>query len=199
MSTATAASPWTKKATSSEGGDLELPPGGTYPGCLVAMIDLGTHEEEFNHQKKEVQKIYLVWELCGEYDTRGETFKVGKDFTFSLNAKSKLRPFLEGWLGRKFADNEDVNLMSFMTMNGVVNVTEGQTSNGRKYVDVASVTKPMKGLAVPDRTVEPLCWGFADWDPKVEPPIPDWVPFLYGKPVAGKIKSSKEWASLIPF
>jgi hypothetical protein len=199
MSTATTVNPWKKKVTSGEGGDFELPPGGSYPGCLVGLIDIGTHENSYQGKTSEVHKILLVFELTGEFDTRGDTFKVMKDFTFSLNSKAKLRAFLEGWEGRKFADDEEIDLSSFVLRNGVVNLNEGTSNAGRKYVDLVSVTRPFKGLIVPDRTVEPVVFSLDGWDPKREPPIPDWVPFNYGRKVADEIKGSKEWPLLVPF
>ncbi len=199
MSTATAINPWAKKATSGDGGDFEMPPGGTYPAVCVGLIDMGTHDNTYNGKISEQHKILLVWELTAEFDSKGETFKVLKDFTFSLNVKAKLRAFLEGWLGRRFADDEEIDLSQFMGMNCVLNLTEGTSNNGKKFVDVSSATKPMKGLTVPKITVEPICWNFDGWDPRVEPPIPGWVPMLYGRKVADDIKKSKEWLGLSPF
>lgn len=208
MSTATMASPWTKKASSNEGGDFELPPGGTYPAVMVALIDLGTHSEVFNNEAKDSHKILMAWELTGENDSKGRPFKVAKELTWSLNTKARLRGFLEGYAGRKFADDEEINLLSFMATQGVVNVTEGQSNNGRKFVDVASWTKPMRGLVVPPPSVEPFVWGFTDrddkgneisWNPNQDPPIPDWMPRIFGKTVVEKIKASSEWSKLVPF
>lgn len=199
MSTATAVNPWKVKTSSGEGGDFEAPPGGSYPGCLVGLIDLGTHDNTYNGKTTEQHKVYLVWELTAEHDSKGQTFKVAKDFTLSLNTKAKLRGFLEGWEGRKFNDDEEIDLGSYMLRSGVINLSEGTSNNGKKFVDVSSVTKPMKGLIVPPRTVEPFVWTFDGWDCRQDPPIPDWVPFLYGRKVVDDIKKSKEWSTLTPF
>jgi hypothetical protein len=199
MSSATMTNPFSKRVSSGEGGDFELPPSGTYPACLVALIDLGMQRVTFNNETKEQPKIFLVWELTGEHDSKGQPFYVGKDFTFSLNSKAKLRAFLEGWSGRKFADDEEIDVSVFLNQNCVVNVTEGISGSGKKYVDVASATKPMKGLTVPPRSVEPFAWSFDGWDPKNEPPIPEWVPFTYGRKIIDEIKKAREWSSLVPF
>jgi hypothetical protein len=199
MSTGTIPSPWTKKATSGEGGDFELPPSGSHPAVLVGMIDLGTHDQTFSGETKEQHKILLVWELTGEFTTKGETFKVSKDFTFSLNVKAKLRAFLEGWMGRKFGDDEEIDIAQFLTRECVLNLTEGTSKGGKAFIDVASATKPMKSLAVPPRTVEPILWTFDGWNANDEPPVPEWVPMLYGRKVADDVKNSKEWGTLSPF
>lgn len=197
MSTMT--SPWAKKATSGEGGGFEMPAGGSYPGCLVALIDLGTQAVSFGGETKDQHKVVLVFELTGEFDSKGETFKVIKDFTFSLNSKAKLRGFVDGWLGRKLADDETVDITQFVLAPCVVNVNEGTSANGKRFVDVASVTRPMKGLTVPPATVEPFVWSFEGHDPRNEPPVPEWVPMLYGRKVADDIKKSREWSTLTPF
>jgi hypothetical protein len=199
MSTATVTNPWKMRPTSGEGGDWELPPGGTYPAILVGLIDLGTHEREFQGSKSEARKVLLVWELTGEYDSKGESFKVAKDFTLSLNSKAKLRAFLEGWEGRKFKDDEEIDLLSFVNRECVLNVTEGTSNAGKRFVDVASATKPMRGLVVPPRSVEPYVFTLADSDLKADPGVPDWVPPNYGRKVADEIRGSKEWITGCPF
>lgn len=197
MSVAT--SPWTKKATSGEGGAFEMPAGGSYPAVLVGLIDMGTQAVSFGGETKDQHKVLLVFELTGECDSKGDTFKLAKDFTFSLNSKAKLRGFLEGWEGRKFSDDENIDLSSYMGRQCVVNVAEGSSANGKKFVDVSSASKPMKGLTVPPPTVEQVCWTFDGQDPRNDPPIPEWVPLLYGRKVADDVKKSKEWSNLTPF
>lgn len=199
MSTATATNPWKVKASSGE-GDFELPPGGGYPACLVGLIDLGTHDKAFGGKTTQQHSIYLVFELTGEFDSKGNTFKVAKDFTLSLNPKAKLRPFVEGWLGRKFAESEEIDLLSLINRNGVVNLAEGVSGGGTRYVDVASVNPPMKGLVVPPRTVEPVVFSLEGLTSSAdESPIPAWVPRLYGRTVADEIKASHEWGQLPGF
>ena len=208
MSTATAVNPWKKKVASSEGGDFELPPGGSYPAEMVGLIDLGTSDSTYNNETSKRHKILFIWELTAEHDSKGESFKVAKDFTFSLGAKSKLRPFLEGWLARKFGDDEEIDVSAFLGMQCVLNLAEDVSKKGKKFVEVTSAVRPMKGLTVPPSGVQQFMWDFTTvndkgetipWDPRKEPPIPEWVPFLYGRKVADDIKASDEWSKLTPF
>jgi hypothetical protein len=200
MSTGTINKTWSRQTNSGEGGEFELPAGGTYPAVLVGLIDIGTHERIYNGKASEQQKVLFVWELTGENDSHGESFKVMKDFTFSLNSKATLRGFLEGWLGRKFGDGEDIDITSFVNQPCVLNVTEGVSGGGKKFVDVAAATKPMKGLVVPPKTVELFVYSVCEEvSQNVPPMIPDWVPFLYGRKVVDDIQKSKEWIALPPF
>lgn len=198
MSTGTMANPWTKKATNGEGGgDFELPPGGSYGGYLVGMIDIGTQKDDAG---KERRKVLLVFELTAEHDTKGQTFKVMREFTFSLDSRSNLRAFLEGWTSRKFAEDEEVDLSQFIGAEGIINLTEGISQKKRKFVDVASVQKPMKGMMIPPATVTPFAWSVDEANSALDtPPIPEWVPFNYGRKVVDDIKASKEWQSLPNF
>ena len=73
---------WKVKASSTEGGDFELPPSGSYPAVLIGLIDLGTHDREYNGKTDEVHKLLFVWELVTESKADGDNFVVIKDFTF---------------------------------------------------------------------------------------------------------------------
>jgi hypothetical protein len=199
MSTQAQANPWARKASSNEGGDFELPPSGSHPAVLVGLVDLGTTDSDYGGKVSERHKVLLAWELTAEADSKGRNFIVVRDFTFSLNVKAQLRSFVEGWSGRAMADDEEWDALSLLGQACVVSLTEGMSRAGKPFVEVASASKPMRGLTVPPRTVEPFAWTFGDWDPRTEPPIPDWMPMLYGRKVADDVKKSKEWNKLSPF
>lgn len=197
---ATATSPFATKASSSDGGDFELPPSGTHPAVLIGLIDLGTHEREFNGEKNDVHKLLLIWELTGEHDSKGDPFVVAKDFTWSLNKKAKLRGFVEGYAGRALIDGEEYDLGLMLGQPCMINLTEGTSGKGNKFVDVSSISKPMKGLTVPptDKQTFALVLSMLtslkdDWA------IPEWVPKLYGRKVEDDIKASREYLKLSPF
>jgi hypothetical protein len=197
MSTATMTSPWKQTTSNNEGGDYERPKPDLYPACLVAMIDLGTHQHVFNGEKKTLHMVRLVWELVTENDSMGRPFKVALDFTLSLNVKAKLRHFLEAWEGRKYGADEPVDLESYLGKHCMLNLTASGKEG--KYVDVDSVTKFMKGLRPEPPSVQPFIWTFEGWDPKAEPPIPEWVPSPFGRKALDEIKKSPEWSALAPF
>lgn len=195
MSTTTA-NPFSKKASNSSGEDFERPPSGAHPAYLIGLIDLGTQPYIFNKEQKEAPKIMFVWELTAEKNKAGDSFVVGQDFTFSLAKNSHLRPFAEGWIGKSLGADEEVDFLSLVGQPCQITLTDGTTASGKKFVEVASVCKPMRGLTVPEMTITPYVYTF---ESRKEPDLPGWVPFSYGKKVLDVMKLAKEWNDIIPF
>lgn len=193
---------FTKKATSGDGKDFEMPPAGSHPAILVGLVDLGTFEDNYNGKKGEKHKVFLVWELTAESDSEGRNFAVGRDFTFSLGAKAHLRPIVEGFRGRAMVEGEEFDFGSLLGQPCMVNLSEGVSSKGKKFIEVASVSKPPKGLTVPPTTFEHFIFDWSavgstkDFD---ELTIPDWMPRIFGRTLLDELKSSKEYGSLSPF
>jgi hypothetical protein len=57
----------------------------------------------------------------------------------------------------------------------------------------------MKNLTVPPASRPPFTFALADWTDDSDPPVPTWVPKLYGRSVTDEIKGSKEFLALPPF
>lgn len=200
VGTATAPSPWTTKASNSEGGDFELPAGGMYPAILIGLIDLGTHTRTFNGQTTEARKLFFVWELTGEADSKGQNFIVAQDYTWSLHKKAKLRAMIEGWRGKALNDDEEFDLISLMGKPCMLTLSEGETSSKKKFVEISAVSNPPKGLTVPPASQTPFAFNFAFISStKDDLEIPEWVPPIYGRDVTEEIKKSAEYLKLSPF
>jgi len=122
MSTATAVS-FRIPATSGEGGDFELPPSGSHPAILIGIVDLGTRDNTYNGKTSKRHKIMLAWELTAENDSKGQTFVVAQDYTWSLNSKAQLRTIVEGFRGKGLAaishgGDERMQLLRARRMSG---------------------------------------------------------------------------------
>jgi hypothetical protein len=195
MSTAT--SPFAMKTKSAGSGeDWELPPGGTHAAVLVALIDLGTHSFEFKGKPKESRKIYYVWELTAENDSKGNSFTVARDFTWSMSAKSHQRPMIEAWVGT-IADDQEFDPTVLLGKPCFIGLTEGTSSNDKKFIEVATVGQPMKGFAVPPASKPLFTFHLSQVRTQKDSiPIPEWVPRLYGREIIDEIKSSKEFLAL---
>lgn len=192
--------PFTVTATSGEGGEFERPEPGTYPARLAAVVDLGTHTRTFQGQSKKQRRLFLVWELTGENDSKGEAFVVGQDYTFSLNAKAKFRALVEAWTGKTMADGQPFNVTEMIDKPCCVSISEGQSSTGKKFSEIASVGPVMKGLTVPELTRTPFVYTVSGENSSAnDPAIPDWLPRIYGRTVVDEIKASDEWAGLPDF
>jgi hypothetical protein len=187
-------SPFAMRASEKEFEDFELPPPGLHPAVLVSMIDLGTHSFEYQGKTNELRKVFLVWELTGEFDSGGNPFLVKQDYTLSLGKKANFRRMLEAWAGRSFGPDEDFDALVLLGKPCVVNLSLGTNKDGsKKFIEVTGVSAPMKGQAVPPASHKPFVWHMSQAEPGNDPPIPEWVPRNYGRLVADDIKKSKEW------
>jgi hypothetical protein len=182
------------KPTSGGGGDYEIPSAESHPAVLTAIIDLGTHLEEFQGTEKNTHKVYFCWELTGdEVKKDGTRFLIGRDFTLSLNEKAGLRIWLGTWLGLKFQDGEDFDLSTLLGRTGLLTVEHKVSGTNRTYTKIASITKPPRGYVIPPARMVPL---YLDLDEVEEDELPIELiklPYLYGKPIPEVIRSSDEW------
>lgn len=200
MSTGTAIPSFKTTAKNSEGGDWEMPPAGAHPAILVGLIDLGTTENTYQGKTSDRHKILLVWELTNESDSKGVNFLVAQDYTWSLGKKAALRPIVEGFRGKALADQEEFDPAVMLGQPSMINLTEGVSGNGKRFMEVAAVSPPMKGLTVAPATREITVFHLGSiHSTKDDLDIPGWIPLLYGRTVTDDIKKSKEYEALPAF
>ncbi|HYE20938.1 MAG TPA: hypothetical protein VEA69_21005 [Tepidisphaeraceae bacterium] len=180
-------SQWKQKASSGGGGSYEKAPAGNHPAVLVALIDMGTQEQEFGGEVKEQHRIYGVWELVTEKKADGSNHVVGLDLTLSLNEKAKLRKWIEARLGRLIAEGEEYDVLSELGQPCLLNVVE---KNG--YPKVEGMSSVPKGMQVAKPTYPLTAWHLDDLEKTGQIALPSWVPYLYGEPLADHIKRAKE-------
>lgn len=148
-----------------------IPESGNHLARCISIIDLGTQHWEFNGEKKSGHKVRITWELPEATDTETgnmpifdeekgpQPFVVSDEYTVSINPKSKLRPLLESWMGRKFtaAEEETLDLKKFLGKICLINVVHqpDKKDSSRTYANVGGVTPPMKGMKCPN-AINPL-------------------------------------------
>lgn len=145
-----------------EGGDFSPAPAGTYTAICYRFIDLGTHMNEFNGEKKTRHEVLLSWELVGENMDDGRPFTINKRYTWSMHEKSTLRNHLEAWRGRKFeaSDFEGENAFNTKKLIGVpctLTITQDVRPDGKTVSKVSGVGKAMKGVQL-QPMVNPPCY-----------------------------------------
>lgn len=191
---------FTAKASNTEGKAFELPPTGAHPAVLVGLFDLGTHSHTFQGDTKRARKLYFVWELTAEHTKEGETFLVGRDFTWSLNKKSNLRPFIESWVGESLREDQEFDFGSLLSQPCQITLKGKAIGENKKVVEVSGICPPMRGLTVPEATRDITTLNLDDFSSSLDPlNIPEWVPRLYGREIADDIKASEEWQALPNF
>lgn len=180
-------------ATNRGGGDgFEVPNAGSLPAVLVAIVDLGTHEDDYQGKKTKNRKVFLVWELPGELlSGTNQAHCIGREFTLSFNKKGTLRIFAEKWRGKEYADGESVDIGKMLGKSCLLSVVHKTSSSGSVYAKVDSVSMLPKGMPTPTASRTPFLFEITA--PGCPVPTQEWLPYLYGEPLVEKIKSSPEW------
>jgi hypothetical protein len=190
------ASIWEVTATNAGGGGGELPPAGNHPGVLVGLIDLGSHDEEYQGKKYVARKVLLAWELTAEHKSDGSPFVVIRDFNLmnEMGKKNGLRILLESWRGAPMDEGHKLSLNQLLGKPCLVNVTHEKTGSGKEVYKVKTVTPVPKTMTVPRALCEPMIWDTSALPFRA----PDWLPFLYGRAVDETIAESYEARGLTP-
>lgn len=187
---------FTQTAKSGGNGEgFEIPPAGSHPAVLVALVDLGTHDEEFTDEKtgakktKAMRKVYLCWELTGA-KLSGSTMNhvVGRQYTLSLGKSAALRKMVEGYYGKPIPDGTPFDFTKLLGRPFLVSVVHKPNATGEKtYANFAGAGPVPQGLAVPKGQRKPFSREVTATDP-----LPDWLPYVYGEKLADIIARSHE-------
>lgn len=174
-----------KASKGGDGGGFAKAPAGNHPAVLVAIIDMGTQENDYQGQKKWQRKAYFVWELVAEkVDGVARNHVVAIDLTLSLTEKSKLRKWIEARVGKPMPNDSDYDIIKELGQPCLLNVVE---KNG--YPKIEGVSAVPKGMTISKPGYTPIAWTLDD----KESDIPSWVPYFYGKPILDQIKESREF------
>lgn len=180
------------------GGDYDMVPQGNHPGVLIGLIDLGTHYESFQGQnEKKTRKVLFVWEVEAEVDGKDKRLVIGRDFNVYLNdkgeivygQKSNIRKLLEGWRGKAYGEDEDIDLEAVWKKPCLVNVKHDKTNRGKDVAKVDGVNALPKGMPPLKPTFE--CVLFSA-DSEAAAPSQEWLPRLYGEKLPDVIGRSLE-------
>lgn len=142
-------------ATNEGGGNYTPLEAGTYPARCYSMIHIGTIQEEFQGEKKIMNKVRISWELPTELKEfkQGEgekPYSLSKEFTLSLHEKSSLRAFLKSWRGKDFTEEEakSFDVTKLLGVTCMLSVGHKE-SKGKVYAEINSVSPIIKGFVVP--------------------------------------------------
>jgi len=146
-------------------------PAGSYSAVCVSMIDVGTMTGPFGSQ----QKLWIEWE-CDELDSSGNRYRVGKFYTNSISAKSKLREHLESWRGKQFTRDE-LSGFSLLTILGkpCMLAVSNTTKDDKTYSNVDAVSKLAKGMQAIEPSEPTLAFDVDDPDQDVLDRLPEFI------------------------
>lgn len=171
-------------------------PAGSHIARCFRVVDLGTHDENWQGNVNSNRKILIQFELPNEkhvfHEDRGEEpFTVQREFTASLGKKANLRAFLEGWRGRPFSDDElkrfDISKLAGQPC--MVSVIHKE-SNGKTFANIHTVSTLPKGLQCPPAINSVVTFSLeeGEFDEAVLAGMPEWI--------RNKIGESKEYKAI---
>lgn len=179
---------WKQKATS-KGGDSEKPPVGNHPAVLVAIIDMGCQEQEYQGNVTYPHRAYFVWELVAEKmsGTKDRNHLIAIDLTVSLNTKAKLRQWIEGRVGKQMPEDAEYDISKELGQPCMLDVI----ANKKGYPVVNGMKAVPKTMTVPPAKTTPVIITLDEF--KANPAvIPEWIPYCYGEPLSEVIGRCRE-------
>ena len=161
----------------------------TYPAVCNMLVDLGDqYSEKFD---KTSRQILICWEIPSEKLDNGESRRLSKTYTASLNSKGNLRRDLIAWRGRDFTVDElkAFDLKNIVGAPCMLQVIHRVGQDGTKRAVIGGIMKLPKGMPLPA-----LSNGFTIYDLDAEDAVekldelPEWV--------QERIKASETWKHL---
>ena len=151
----------------------------TYPARCVSLIDIGDQFSEMSGRFN--RQVVLMFELPTEHvviDGEKKPRFMSITYTLSLSEKAKLRTILETWRGRGFTDDElkGFDLKQIVGQACMLTVVHKTAKNGNTYANIGTITKPMKGITIPEAETPLLIYDLDEPDAleKMEQ-LPEWV------------------------
>lgn len=165
---------------------------GTYIARCYSMVHIGTNSFEWQGVTKKTNKVRITFELPTELHVfkEGEEAKpcvISKEYSLSLHEKSKLRPILEAWRGKKFTEEEikDFDLTKLVGVPAFISVIH----NEKGYAEIASISKIPKGMECPPQVNPSVTLDYENFNPEIFDKLPEFLKL--------KIKSSEEYKKMM--
>lgn len=156
---------------------------GSYVARCYSMILMGTFEEDYKSEKKQITKVKVTFELPTEQkvfeESKGlQPHVIGIDFTLSMAEKSNLRAFLTNWRGKAYTDEEakkvDISKMVGVPCQLSV-IHRTSKSSGKTYATVASASMLMKGFEAPKQINPSVIFNVNQFDKEVFETLPKFI------------------------
>lgn len=158
------------------GGDYELAPADTHAARCYQVVDLGVQDQP-NSKYGPKHQIRFTWELVDCPMKDGRNFSISRSFTYSMSEKANLRKILESWRGTPYTQDEadDWSPESVLNAPCLVQVQHDQNAKGGTYAYVSTVTKPPKGMKIPNLTNQPVIYSPAFHDQAAWDLLSEWT------------------------
>lgn len=155
---------------------------GLHQAICSAVVDLGMQPGSDMYPQPKRQ-VYLRFDCVDEmvqFEKDGVQqsgpARCGATYTLSLGDKSKLRPLLESWRGKKFTEQElegfDISkLLAVPCQIQVLHAHKG----GKTYANVQTIVPWPKGVDKPKAPVDAVIYSPSEPDPNAWDKLPQWL------------------------
>lgn len=132
------------KATES---NYSAAPEGLWQAVCCDVIDHGIVEKHWQGEVKKMHEVEIRWQLADTDPKSKKPYLIKRRFRMSLHEKSKLRPTLEAWRGRKFTAEEltGFDLEKLIGANCQVQLIHNIKSSGDVYANIQAIVPMAKG------------------------------------------------------
>lgn len=178
--------------------EKKLPPEGPTIGRCYSVIYMGTIDSSYQGKPRKKARLRITFELPEHMDVfnpeRGqEPFVVSRNFTFTMQEKGHLRPFLEAWRGKKFTDEEAAafDIAKLAGQPAMLTIAHQKSEDGQTtYANITSVSPIHKSMLaqVPPQLNQSVVYNVAEHDSRAYSFLPDWM--------KDEIAKSDEWKAM---
>ena len=166
-------------AKPSSGGEIpDAIEAGNYPAVLIALVDLGTQENDYKGVTSYRHEIYLAWEI---HTDDNETVVLGKQYALTMTPKSNLGKLIASLSASGKVPEKEVDLTTLLGMGCLIQVSATTRKNDsgqeRTYNAAETASRLPKGMPKPTPVRKPVAIT-------LDEQVPDWLPRSYGTTLA---------------
>lgn len=158
---------------------------GTYIARCYSVVDLGTHNEEYQGTFSDKQKVRITWELPTETkeftdkdgNTKTAPLVIGKEYTLSMGSKANLRKDIQSMIGAILTDAEAeaFEIFDLVGMECQLSIAHKTSKQGKEYAVVQSIAKLMKGTVCPPQFNPSVKFDINPWNQAAYDALPEFI------------------------
>lgn len=172
---------------------------GLHQAVCSAVVDLGMQpgSQMYPNPKRQVYLRFDCIDEQIEFERDGQRIKgnarCGATYTLSLADKSKLRPLLESWRGKKFTDSEldGFDIGKLLGVPCQIQVLH-TSKNNKTYANVQTIVPFPKGAPKPAQPEDAVIYSPSEHDQAAYERLPEWLQKKLGERLANTEEDLKK-------
>jgi len=151
--------------------EYEVVPAWTFIARCISIIDLGTQEDSYKWEIKQLRKISIKFELPTKLDSNWSPFLIYKDFTYAMWETSNLSKFLKSWRWQAYQTGELETFNIYQEyLNKPCQITVEQKkskTSDNVYATINSISPLMEWIVAPERINDLVWFNLESFNPSV--------------------------------